>query len=168
LTESFIAENRVFILNKEHIMSAHVLKGNLKEFKGKAKEKWGKLTDNDSASLNGDVDQLAGILQQRLGYAKEQAATAANEFIKAFKGTCKNDGKDCDSSMMKSVGQAADEISDISKDVYEKTIKAAKHIKEDAGEYGKSVAEFIEHKPYQSVAIAALAGLVLGLLFRKN
>ncbi len=149
-------------------MSANELKGNLKEFKGKAKEKWGKLTDNDSASLNGDVDQLAGILQERLGYAKAQAATAANEFIKAFKGTSKNDDKEGDSSMMKSVGQAADEISDISKDVYEKTVKVAKHIKEDAGEYGKSVAEFVEHKPYQSIAIAALAGLVLGLLFRKK
>ena len=149
-------------------MSANVLKGNLKEFKGKAKEKWGKLTDNDSASLNGDADQLAGILEQRLGYAKEQAATAANEFIKAFKGTSKHYGKDDDSSIMKNVGQAADEISDISKNVYEKTVKAAKHIKEDAGEYGKAVAEFVEHKPYQSIAIAALAGLVLGLLIRKN
>ena len=149
-------------------MSANVLKGNLKEFKGKVKEKWGNLTDDDGASLNGDVDQLAGILQQQLGYAKEQAATAANEFIKAFKDTCQSDGKDCDSNMMKSVGQAADEISDISKDVYEKTVKVAKHLKEEAGEYGKSVAEFVEHKPYQSIAIAALAGLVLGLLFRKN
>ncbi len=152
-------------------MSANVLKGNLKEFKGKAKEKWGKLTDNDSASLNGDADQLAGILEQRLGYAKEQAATAANEFIKAFKGTSKHYGKDDkegDSSIMKNVGQAADEISDISKNVYEKTVKVAKHIKEDAGEYGKAVAEFVEHKPYQSIAIAALAGLVLGLLIRKN
>ena len=149
-------------------MSTNILKDNLNEFKGKIKEKWGNLTDNDRASLNGDVDQLANILQNRLGYAKEQAATAAQEFIKDFKDTCKSDGKDGDSSMMKNVGQAADEICDISKDVGEKTVEAAKNIKKEAGEYGKAVAEFVEHKPYQSIAIAALAGLALGLLFRKS
>lgn len=149
-------------------MSANVLKGNLNEFKGKVKEKWSKLTDNDSDALSGDVDQLASVLQQKLGYAKEQAATAANEFIKGFKDTCKSDGKEEDSGMMKNADQAADEISDMSKDVWGKTVKVAKHIKEDAGEYGKAVADFVEHKPYQSLAIAALGGLVLGLLFRKN
>lgn len=131
-------------------MSANKLKGNLKD-----------------ATLNGDVDQLADILQ-RLGYAKEQAATAANEFIKAFKDTGKSDDKEGDSSAMKNVDKAADEISDISKDIYEKTVEMAKQIKEDADEYGKAVAKFVEHKPYQSIAIAALAGLALGLLFRKN
>lgn len=149
-------------------MSANVLKSNLNEFKDKAKETWADLTDNDRASLNGDVNQLADILQQRLGYAKEQAAKAAHEFTEAFKDTGKNDGKEGDSGMMKSVGQAAGKISDISKDVCEKTVEVAKNIKEDAGEYGKAVAKFVKQKPYQSMAIAALAGLVLGSLFRKN
>ena len=148
-------------------MSINVLKGNLNEFKNKVKEKWGELTDNDSASLNGDVEQLAYILQQRLGYAKEQAAAAAHEFIESFKDTAKND-EDFDSSIMKNVGQAADEISDMSKSVYDKTVEAAKHIKEDVGEYGKAAAEFVEQKPYQSIAIAAFTGLVLGLIFRKT
>lgn len=145
-------------------MSGNVLKDNLKEFKSKIKEKWSDLTDKDRASLNGDVDQLADILQQRLGYAKEQAAVAAHEFVESFKDTREND----DSSMKKNAGQAADEISDISKDVYEKTVEVAKHIKEDAGEYGKAMVKFVEHKPYQSIAIATIAGLVFGLLFRKG
>lgn len=149
-------------------MSANILKGNLNEFKNKVKEKWGELTDNDRAALNGDVEQLTDVLQKKLGYAKEQAATAAHEFIEGFKDTGKSDDKEGDSSIMKSAGQAADEISDISKGVFEKTVKVAKNIKEDAGEYGKAAAEFVEHKPYQSIAIAAISGLVLGLLFRKT
>ena len=159
---------QVTYLNEENIMSTNILKDNLNKFKDKVKEEWADLTDNDRASLNGDVEQLADILQKRLGYAKEQAATEAHEFIKGFEDTFKSDDKDGDSSMMKNVGQAADELSDIGKNVCKKTVEMAKDIKEDVGKYGKSVAEFIKHKPYQSIAIAATAGLVLGLLFRKN
>lgn len=149
-------------------MSANLLKGNLNEFKDKIKEEWGKLRDEDINSLNGDVHQLANILQQRLGYAKEQASTAAQEFIEGFKGNYKNNNKDKDSNREENKGQAGDEISDMGKDAWEKTTKIAKNVKEEAREYGKAMAKFVEQKPYQSIAIAGVAGLVFGLLFRKN
>ena len=40
---------------------------------GKVKEKWGQLTDDDIAQVNGNREQLEGILQKRYGYAKDQA-----------------------------------------------------------------------------------------------
>ena len=46
--------------------------GNGKQFKGKVKEKWGKLTDDDWKVIEGKRDQLAGRLQERYGYTKEQ------------------------------------------------------------------------------------------------
>ena len=46
--------------------------GNWKQFKGKVKEKWGKLTDDDWKVIEGKRDQLAGRLQERYGYTKEQ------------------------------------------------------------------------------------------------
>jgi uncharacterized protein YjbJ (UPF0337 family) len=54
-------------------MDWNQVEGNWKEVKGKAKEKWGKLTDDDLAAINGKRDQLEGRLQQRYGFAKEQA-----------------------------------------------------------------------------------------------
>lgn len=36
------------------------------------KEKWGKLTDDDWKVIEGKRDQLAGRLQERYGYTKEQ------------------------------------------------------------------------------------------------
>ena len=51
------------------------VEGNWKEVKGKVKEKWGKLTDDDLTAINGQRDQLEGRLQQRYGYAKDQAAS---------------------------------------------------------------------------------------------
>jgi uncharacterized protein YjbJ (UPF0337 family) len=49
------------------------VEGNWKQFRGKVKEKWGDLTDDDLDVINGRRDQLEGRLQERYGYAKDQA-----------------------------------------------------------------------------------------------
>ena len=61
-------------------MTTDQMKGNWTQFKGKIKEKWGKLTDDDLRVLEGKKDQLAGMLQKRYGFAKEQAEREAAEF----------------------------------------------------------------------------------------
>lgn len=47
--------------------------GNWKQIKGKMKEKWGKLTDDDMQVIEGKRDQLVGKIQERYGYAKDEA-----------------------------------------------------------------------------------------------
>ncbi|THB84459.1 CsbD family protein [Pantoea allii] len=47
--------------------------GNWKQFTGKMKEKWGKLTDDDMQVIEGKRDQLVGKIQERYGYAKDEA-----------------------------------------------------------------------------------------------
>jgi uncharacterized protein YjbJ (UPF0337 family) len=46
-------------------MNSDQLKGNWKQFVGKAKEKWGRLTDNDWKVVEGKRDQLVGRIQER-------------------------------------------------------------------------------------------------------
>jgi uncharacterized protein YjbJ (UPF0337 family) len=58
---------------KEAAMDWNRVEGNWKEMKGKIKEQWGKLTDDDLDVIAGKQDQLEGRLQQRYGYAKDQA-----------------------------------------------------------------------------------------------
>ncbi len=149
-------------------MSENGLKDNLDKFKEKIKEEWNQLSDNDRSSLTGDIDQLANILQQRLGYAKEKALTVAQEFVKDFKETYKNSDNDGDSKTMNNLGKAAEEIGDIGKEICDKTIEMAKNVKEDASKYGKAVTQFVKDNPYSSMAIAACTGLVLSFLVRKN
>ena len=36
-------------------------------------EKWSELTDDDLTRINGNREQLEGILQERYGYAKDRA-----------------------------------------------------------------------------------------------
>jgi uncharacterized protein YjbJ (UPF0337 family) len=61
------------------------IKGDWKQVTGKVKEKWGKLTDDDLTTIAGKRDQLAGLIQQRYGYAKEQAEKELDEFTQALK-----------------------------------------------------------------------------------
>lgn len=61
------------------------VQGDWKQLTGKIKEKWGKLTDNDLTTIAGKRDQLAGILQTRYGYAKEQTEKELTEFMNGLK-----------------------------------------------------------------------------------
>lgn len=61
------------------------LTGRWQQWTGKAKEKWGKLTDNDLTAIGGKREQLAGLLQERYGYAKEQADKELDDFAEELK-----------------------------------------------------------------------------------
>ena len=61
------------------------IQGNWKQLTGQVKEKWGKLTDDDLTMIAGKRDQLAGVLQERYGYAKEQVEKVLDEFTKSLK-----------------------------------------------------------------------------------
>jgi uncharacterized protein YjbJ (UPF0337 family) len=60
------------------------IKGNWKQLEGKIKQKWGELTDDDLTVINGQRDQLAGMLQERYGYEKGKADRELEEFTKAL------------------------------------------------------------------------------------
>lgn len=64
-------------------MNEDRIRGDWKQLKGKAKEKWGELTDDDVARVDGQRDQLAGVLQQKYGIAKDEAERQIDEFEKS-------------------------------------------------------------------------------------
>src|SRR6266404_7615931 len=54
-------------------MNRDVLAGQWKQMRGELKTWWGKLTDDDVDRIAGQKDKLIGLLQERYGYAREQA-----------------------------------------------------------------------------------------------
>jgi uncharacterized protein YjbJ (UPF0337 family) len=50
------------------------------QFTAMVKAEWDKLTDDDLTTFGGQSDQLAGILQRKYGYAREQAEQEITEF----------------------------------------------------------------------------------------
>ena len=61
------------------------VEGNWKEFSGKVQQKWGKLTNDDLNVIKGKRTELAGRLQQRYGYAKDQVHKDVDDWFKTLK-----------------------------------------------------------------------------------
>lgn len=61
-------------------MNQDEIGGAWKQFKGKVKEQWGKLTDDDLTLIEGKRDQLIGKIQEKYGYAKEEAEKEVREW----------------------------------------------------------------------------------------
>lgn len=63
-------------------MNKDIASGKWRQMVGKAKEKWGKLTDDELTRIEGNADQLAGLVQERYGRTREQAKKEVDEFLR--------------------------------------------------------------------------------------
>ena len=54
-------------------MNEDTMKGQWKQLVGEAKRQWGKLTDDDLLRAEGDVENLAGSVQERYGVTRDEA-----------------------------------------------------------------------------------------------
>jgi uncharacterized protein YjbJ (UPF0337 family) len=61
-------------------MKWYELAGDWTQFARMVKAKWAKLTDEDMTTFSGKSDQLAGLLQLRYGYGRDQAEKEISEF----------------------------------------------------------------------------------------
>ena len=66
------------------MLNQDVFKGKWKQIRGEAKQWWGKLTDDDLDQVDGSVDKLVGRLQERYGYAKEDAEREVNRRLQTY------------------------------------------------------------------------------------
>ncbi len=61
-------------------MTWYQIAGDWQQFTAMVKEEWDKLTDDDLTTFGGQSEQLAGLLQKKYGYAREQADKEINAF----------------------------------------------------------------------------------------
>jgi len=67
--------------DKESAMNWDIIKGKWGEIKGEARKQWGKLTDDDWQEIGGEKDKLLGKLQQRYGWARDEAERRADDYF---------------------------------------------------------------------------------------
>ncbi len=63
-------------------MNWDIVEGKWAQFKGDVRKQWGKITDDDYDQVAGSRDKLAGKLQERYGWAKEDAESKIDEFFR--------------------------------------------------------------------------------------
>jgi uncharacterized protein YjbJ (UPF0337 family) len=66
-----------------------IFEGKWKQIRGEAKAWWGKLTDNDLERAAGKFDVLVGVLQEKYGYTREQAADEVDRRVSEYEANLK-------------------------------------------------------------------------------
>jgi uncharacterized protein YjbJ (UPF0337 family) len=62
-------------------MNEDILQGKWKQLRGEIKSWWGKLTNDDLDRIEGSYEKLAGMLQERYGYTRQQAEREIADFL---------------------------------------------------------------------------------------
>ena len=72
-------------------MNKHILEGKWKQLRGESKAWWGKLTDNDLDRVAGKFEVLVGLLQEKYGYTREQAANEIDQRVTDYEARLNED-----------------------------------------------------------------------------
>lgn len=65
-------------------MNKDIIAGKWKEIKGDLRKAWGNITDDEWEKTKGDSTAIAGILQQKYGFAKEDASEKVGKFMEKY------------------------------------------------------------------------------------
>lgn len=72
------------------MFNEEVVKGKWKEIKGEIKTQWGKMTDNELDQASGNLNSIAGLIQQRYGTKKEEIQAKLHNIASRFVQTAKD------------------------------------------------------------------------------
>ncbi len=63
-------------------MNWDIVKGKWKQVKGDVRKEWGNITDDDYDRIAGDKEKLVGTLQEKYGWAKNDAERKVDDWAK--------------------------------------------------------------------------------------
>jgi uncharacterized protein YjbJ (UPF0337 family) len=67
-------------------MNQSTVSGKWKEIKGEFLKTWGKVSGDEADRTQGNVESLAGLLEQKYGIAKEEGTKKLKEMFARFEG----------------------------------------------------------------------------------
>ena len=65
-------------------MNRDILEGKWKQLRGEIRETWGELTDDEIDQIAGKRDKLAGTLQEKYGWSRNEAERHIDEFLMRY------------------------------------------------------------------------------------
>ncbi|MES3037664.1 MAG: CsbD family protein [Bdellovibrionota bacterium] len=66
------------------MINENVIKGQWKVIKGEAQKLWGKVTDDEWDQTRGNVAEMEGLLQRKMGYQQDEAKSELHNFLGRF------------------------------------------------------------------------------------
>lgn len=128
------------------MLTQEEIRGNWSQLSGKIKEVWGVVTDQELKQVQGNVDQLVGLIQRKTGQSRQEIEQRLGEFGEAA------------SSM---AHQATEKIRD-----------TAENVRARAMDTYSTAEHMIRERPTESLAVAfgtgLIAGIIVGLLSRSR
>lgn len=123
--------------------------GNWNQVKGKVKQRWGQLTDDELNEVEGNIDQLVGLIQQKTGDAREQIELAVSEIGETAGGVVMQ----ATEAAREYAGQAGERIRDVAEQVRERSIETY-----------EGAQDVFRRRPAESVVAAFGTGLLIGVV----
>jgi uncharacterized protein YjbJ (UPF0337 family) len=71
-------------ITEDNPMNEDVFAGQWKQMRGELKSWWGKLADDDFERVGGQKDKLIGLVQEKYGYARDQAEQEVERRLKEY------------------------------------------------------------------------------------
>jgi ElaB/YqjD/DUF883 family membrane-anchored ribosome-binding protein len=140
------------------------IRGHWNELRGRIEERWSQLSSNDLDSVDGNVDQLVGVLQQKTGQARTRIEAELNEMLGQF--------EESGSRGMEQVGEYAKQAKDYVQHTAEQAREQYRHVAEDARRRYGEATDYVRERPTESLAVAfgtgLLAGVIVGLVLRSR
>ncbi len=125
------------------------LHGQWNQLKGKIRKQWGQITDDDLQRVQGNSEQLVGLLQQKTGQTREQ--------LEEFLSKAVEDGQNLWNSAGDSVRHTADQATRAVREQYQ----AAEQYAEEGY---REAQRMVRNRPLESLATAFGAGLITGVV----
>jgi uncharacterized protein YjbJ (UPF0337 family) len=125
------------------------IQGSWNQIAGAVKNKYSQITGDDLAGVQGNIQQLAGVIQRKTGKAREEI----DEFLKTVSSTT--------ASTVGSISEAANTMASKASE----TIREGYDYARDASRDGyKAATETVQHHPAESLLVAMGVGVVAGLI----
>ncbi|MBL8814886.1 MAG: CsbD family protein [Planctomyces sp.] len=146
------------------MVSASEIKGNWNQLKGLIRERWGEFTDNEFLQMQGNSDQLIGVIQKKTGAARQDVEKFLNGVLKGAESTV-SDALEDGRQLTSKAAEAAARIGSAAREQYGRISERVSETYDDAQ-------ELVRNQPGVSVGVAFAAGLVggaiIGLLLRPS
>ncbi|MFN0130553.1 MAG: CsbD family protein [Verrucomicrobiales bacterium] len=139
-------------------MNQDIFTGQWKQMRGTLKSWWGKLADDDLERVGGQTEKLIGVLQEKYGYAREQAYHEVTQRMKEYGDSLAARGANGMTNATEAVAGMAAKAQELGAAAVSTASEAATAVGEQIGSLAGVIREHAPQDGGMATAATAVAG----------